>query len=292
MFEGFAHRDVEVDRGTVHAVIGGDGPPLLLLHGFPETHQMWHAVAPLLRERFTVVVPDLPGYGDSMRPEPAADHLPHSKRAMAADLVQVMAALGHDRFAVAGHDRGGRVGYRMALDAPEVVTRLAVLDIVPTAEVWARADGHWALQNWWWAFLAQPAPGPEDMLLAAPAGMLFSHHFAMIREGAPGFPIEVTQDYVDRIANPHAIQAMCEDYRAGATIDRELDEADRAAGRRITCPLLVLWGARGWLPGFYDDILEIWRCWADDAHGEALDTTHYIPEDLPDETAAALLSFF
>lgn len=295
MFEGFDHRDVEVDRGTVHVVVGGVGPPLLLLHGWPETHLMWHAVAPVLAEHFTVVVADLPGYGDSQAPVPAADHAPHSKRAMAADLVQAMAGLGHERFALAGHDRGGRVGYRMALDSPQSLTALAVLDIVPTAEVWARANDRFAFAYWHWAFLARPAPQPEQMVLAAPAETFFAHHFEMIRRGAPGHPIEVVQDYVDRIVNPAAVQGMCEDYRAGAGIDRELDEADRTAGRRIACPLLVLWGEHGALPGLYGDgeaVLEIWRDWADDVRGHVLPASHFIPEDEPQPTAAALLDFF
>jgi haloacetate dehalogenase len=292
MFDSFIHHDVMTDRGTIHAVVGGDGPPLLLLHGFPETHLMWHAVAPALAERFTVIAVDLPGYGDSHSPEPGEDHAPHSKRAMAHDLVQAMAALGHDRFALAGHDRGGRVGYRLALDFPEALSALAVLDIVPTAEVWARADDRFARAYWHWAFLALPAPRPEQMVLAAPHETFFAHHLQMVGGGAPGYPPEITDDYLDRVENPMLVRAMCEDYRAGATIDREHDEADRAAGRRIACPLLVLWGAHGALPSLYDDVLAIWREWAEDVRGEALDAGHYIPEDLPGQTAAALRGFF
>jgi haloacetate dehalogenase len=295
MYEGFEHHAVMTDRGTVHTVTGGEGPPLLLLHGFPETHQMWHGVAPLLADRFSVVVCDLPGYGDSQYPEPAADHMPHAKRTLARDLVQVMASLGHERFAVAGHDRGGRVAYRMALDSPDVVTRLAVLDIVPTVEVWERADDRFALAYWHWAFLARPAPQAEEMVLAAPPETFFAHHFEQVRARHPGYPIEMIDDYLDRIDNPTAVQAMCEDYRAGATIDRELDASDRAAGRRIECPLLVLWGARGALPLFYDDVLAVWQEWVRDPSqlsGQALDASHFIPEDQPTETAGALGSFF
>jgi haloacetate dehalogenase len=294
VYEGFEHRAVMTDRGTVHAVTAGEGPPLLLLHGFPETHLMWHGAAPLLAERFSVVVCDLPGYGDSGHPEPAEDHLPHAKRTLARDLVQVMAALGHERFAVAGHDRGGRVGYRMALDAPEVVTRLAVLDIVPTVEVWERAGERFAVEYWHWAFLARPAPQAEEMLLAAPPETFFAHHFEQVRRGHPGYPIELVDDYLDRIDNPQSVRAMCEDYRAGATIDRQLDACDRAAGRRIECPLLVLWAAGGALPRFYDDVLAIWRDWVRDPSllsGQALDASHFIPEDQPAETAAALAAF-
>ena len=292
MFDGFVHHDVMTDRGTIHAVVGGDGPPLLLLHGFPETHLMWHAVAPALADRFTVVAVDLPGYGDSHSPEPAGDHAPHSKRAMAGDLVQVMAVLGYARFAVAGHDRGGRVAYRLALDSPEAVSALAVLDIVPTAEVWARADDRFAMIYWHWSFLALPSPLPEEMVLAAPHETFLTHHLQMIERRAPGYPTEITDDYLARIENPMLVRAMCEDYRAGATIDRELDEADRAAGRRIACPLLVLWGTDGALPSFYDDVLAVWRDWADDVRGTAVEASHFIPEDVPEETAARLADFF
>ena len=169
MFDGFATHDLATSRGTIRARIGGDGPPLQLLHGFPQTHLIWHGGAPARARRgFTVVAADLPGYGDSHKPAPADDHAAHAKRAMARDLVEAMASLGHARFAVAGHDPGGRVGYRMALDVPDTVTRLAVLDIVPTGEVWARADATLMVGYWHWAFLAQPAPLPESLILGAP----------------------------------------------------------------------------------------------------------------------------
>jgi haloacetate dehalogenase len=295
VYEGFEHHAVMTDRGTVHAVTAGEGPPLLLLHGFPETHLMWHATAPLLTDRFSVVVCDLPGYGDSEYPEPAEDHLPHAKRTLARDLIQVMASFGHERFAVAGHDRGGRVGYRMALDAPEAVTRLAVLDIVPTIDVWERANDRFALLYWHWGFLARPEPQAEEMLLAAPPETFFSHHFDQVRARHPGYPIEIVDDYLDRIDNPAAVRAMCEDYRAGASIDREIDASDRAAGRRIECPLLVLWGDRGALPLIYGDVLAVWSDWVRDPaqlSGRGLDASHFIPEDQPTGTASALADFF
>jgi haloacetate dehalogenase len=302
MYEGFATHDLPTDRGPIHARVKGDGPPLLLLHGFPQTHLIWHAVAPALAERFTVVAADLPGYGDSHHPAPAADHAPHSKRAMAADLIQAMAVLGHTEFAVAGHDRGGRVGYRMALDSPQTVTRLAVLDIVPTGELWARADDRLALGYWHWGFLAQPAPLPEELILGAPGVFadhpsLLGHHVERVRAGDPGFPPQALADYAARLADRAAVQAMCEDYRASATIDRAHDEADHPSGsggrgRRIECPVLVLWAARGGLPIFYDDVLGIWSAWAADLRGEAVDATHYIPEDSPGETAERLAGFF
>ena len=297
MFDGYAVHDLPTDRGAIHARVGGSGPPLLLAHGYPETHLMWHGAAAALARRFTVVAADLPGYGDSLRPEPAADHAPHSKRAMARDLVQAMASLGHERFAVAGHDRGGRVAYRMALDDPDRVSALAVLDIVPTAEVWARADARFALGYWHWGFLAQPPPLPESMIAADPSGFFEHHVRQMGLGGVPGrYPAEVLDDYRRRLADPAAVQAICEDYRAGATIDRELDEADDPSGspgrgRPIACPVLVLWGARGAVPAFYDDVLAIWRDWAADVSGHALDAGHFLVEDRPDETAAALAAF-
>ena len=232
MFDGFTAHDLPTERGTIHAMVGGQGPPLLLLHGYPQTHLMWHASAPLLAEHFTVVAADLSGYGDSFRPAPAADHVPHSKRALALDQVQAMASLGHERFAVAGHDRGGRVAYRMALDHPERVSALAVLDIVPTAEVWARADDKLALAYWHWGFLAQPVPLPERLIAGDPDAY-FDYHLLMIGLGtdAEAYPDEVMAAYRRQLDDVTAVAAICEDYRAGATVDRQLDEADR--GREI-----------------------------------------------------------
>jgi haloacetate dehalogenase len=291
MFDGFEARDLPTERGTIHAMVGGDGPPLLLLHGYPQTHLMWHAAAPLLAEHFTVVAADLSGYGESLRPAPAGDHVPHSKRALALDQVQAMTALGHERFAVAGHDRGGRVAYRMALDHPERVSALAVLDIVPTAEVWARADDKLALGYWHWGFLAQPAPLPERLIAGAPDAY-FDHHLLMIGLGTDpeAYPAEVMTAYRCQLDDASAVNAICEDYRAGATIDRELDEADR--GRHIACPVLCLWGARGALPFFYGDVLAVWRPWAPVVTGRGVDASHFLVEDRPQEVAAALVSFF
>jgi haloacetate dehalogenase len=254
---------------------------------------MWHAAAPLLADRHTVVAADLSGYGASFRPAPAPDHSPHSKRAMALDQVEAMAALGFDRFAVAGHDRGGRVAYRMALDHPDRVQRLAVLDIVPTGEVWRRADGNFALGYWHWAFLAQPAPLPERLIGGEPQAFFDLHVRAGVGLGAePGrYPPEVVDAYRRALEDPGAVEAMCEDYRAGASVDVGLDDADREAGRRIACPVLVLWAARGGLPRFYPDVLEVWRPWAPDVRGDALDATHFLAEDRPEETASRLLTF-
>ena len=254
---------------------------------------MWHAAAPLLAERHTVVAADLAGYGASFRPAPAQDHAPHSKRAMALDQVEAMAALGFERFAVAGHDRGGRVAYRMALDHPEKVQRLAVLDIVPTGEVLRRADRDFALGYWHWAFLAQPAPLPERLIGGDPQAYFELHVGAGMGLGAaPGrYPAAVLEAYRRAFDDPGAVEAMCEDYRAGASVDAAFDDADREAGRTIACPVLVLWGGRGGLPRFYRDVLEVWRPWAPDVRGQALDASHFLPEDRPQETAEALLGF-
>jgi haloacetate dehalogenase len=238
-----------------------------------------------------VVAADLPGNGGSFRPEPAADHAPHSKRALAQDLVAAMAELGFERFAVAGHDRGGRVAYRMALDHPGRVTRLAVMDIVPTGDVWARADRKFAVGYWHWPFLAQPAPLPERLIGSDPDAF-WEHHLRRLGIGGePGrYPDEVLAAYRAQLDDPAFVQAVCEDYRAGATVDVEHDEADRGA-RRIVSLVLVLWSARGALPIFYGDVLAVWRAWADDVQGQAMDASHFLVEDRPEETAAALAAF-
>jgi haloacetate dehalogenase len=292
VFDGFDTLDVETPRGAIHARVAGSGPPLLLLHGFPQTHLMWHAVAPQLAERFSVVVADLPGYGDSFLPTPSDDHVPHSKRALAEDLVAAMAALGHESFFVAGHDRGGRVAYRMTLDHPELVTRLAVLDIVPTGELWARANDRLGIGYWHWGFLAQPAPLPERLILGDPDAFWIAGERMGIKPGDARYPDEAVEAYRAQLSDPEHVTAMCEDYRAGATIDRALDDADRGI-RTITCPVLALWGADGALPIFYDDPLELWRPCAPDVAGRAVEGAgHFIPEDQPDEVAAELAEFF
>ncbi len=272
-------------------MVGGSGPPLLVLHGYPETHLMWHAAAPLLARSFTVVAADLPGYGDSFRPPVSDDHAAYAKRALAADLAAAMAALGHETFAVAGHDRGGRVAYRMALDSPAAVTRIAVLDIVPTAEVWARADALFAMGYWHWPFLAQPAPLPERLILGDPDGFWLAAERIGLGVAAGRYPQSVLDTYRAQLDDPEIVTAICEDYRAGATIDRALDEADR--GRRtIACPVLALWGANGALPRFYADPLELWRPYAPDVIGHGIDgTSHFLVEDAPEAVAAELAEF-
>ena len=284
MFEGFETETVDVDGVGTLARRAGSGPPLLLLHGNPQTHAMWHLVAPGLAEDFTVVVTDLRGYGDSSKPPTTEDHEPYSKRTMARDQIGVMRHLGFERFAVCGHDRGGRVGYRMALDHPEVVTKLAVLDIVPTWEAFSRADMSFGLGYWHWFFLAQPYDLPERLLAADPERSLF-------RGGDETFRPEAMDEYFRALRDPETIHAICEDYRAAATIDFAHDAEDREAGRRIACPVLALWGSRGNLQEWYD-VPEVWRGWADEVEGRALDSGHYIPEEAPEETLAEARAFF
>jgi haloacetate dehalogenase len=291
LFEKLDVADVPTPRGRVHARIGGSGPPLLLLHGFPETHLMWHSVAPALAERFTLVVADLPGYGQSFRPPVSDDHSAHSKRALARDLLAAMSELGHATFAVAGHDRGGRVAYRMALDDPASVSRLAVLDIVPTGEIWSRADVSFAIGYWHWSFLAQPAPLPEQMILGNPDAFWISAQRLGLKADER-YPEEVLSAYRAQLTDPATVEAMCEDYRAGATVDRRIDDADR--GRRtIACPVLALWGGDGALPRFYDDPLDLWRVYAPVLTGRAVeDASHFLVEDAPGVVAGELLAFF
>jgi haloacetate dehalogenase len=290
---GFAVRDVPTSRGMIRARIAGSGPPLLLLHGYPQSSLMWRTAGLLLAARHTVVAADLAGYGESFRPVPTPDHAAHGKRAMAQDQVEVMAALGFEEFAVAGHDRGGRVAYRMALDHPERVQRLTVIDIVPTGEVWRRADRAFARIYWHWSFLSLPAPLPERLIAGDPDAYFDLHVRSGMGLGAKPahFPAEVMSAYRRSFDDPGAVEAMCEDYRAGATVDVAHDDADRQAGRRIACPVQVLWAARGALPRFYADVLEIWRPWAREIQGAAIDATHFVPEDEPEGTAAAILGF-
>ncbi|HYD99493.1 MAG TPA: alpha/beta hydrolase, partial [Alphaproteobacteria bacterium] len=261
-FPGFAHRRIAAGEAEIDLVTGGAGPPLLLLHGYPQTRADWHRVAPALAARFTLVLPDLPGYGDSRGPAPDPENRAYSKRAMAAAMVAVMAALGHGRFAVAGHDRGGRVAYRMALDHPDRVSRLAVLDIIPTVEMWDRIDRKRALSAYHWAFLAQTAPLPERMIAADPDFYLDWTLDSWLADKSAIDPA-AREAYRRAFRRPEVIAAACADYRAGATVDAETDAADRAAGRRIACPLLMLWGEVGIDPA-KADWLDVWRGWADD----------------------------
>jgi haloacetate dehalogenase len=288
VFEGFELRTIDAGGIAIRARVGGRGPALLLLHGNPQTHVMWHRVAPALAERFTVVATDLTGYGKSSKPPSTPDHAPYSKRAMARTQVEVMRALGHERFLVAGHDRGGRVGYRMALDFPDRVVKLAVLDIVPTLEAFARGGKDFALGYYHWFFLAQPAPLPERLIGADPDWFWRWH---TSRGPHEVFTPEALEDYLACFRDPETVRAICEDYRAAAGIDCEHDAADKRAGRRIACPLLALWGAHARLEAWYDT-LAVWRDWASDVSGRCLSCGHYLAEERPEETAAQLLPFF
>ena len=274
---------VDTGEAVLRVRQGGNGPPLLLLHGHPQTHVMWHRLAPRLAQDFSVVLADLRGYGESSKPPTAPDHAPYSKRAMARDLVALMQRLGFEPFFVAGHDRGARCAYRMALDHPERVRKLAVLDIIPTYEAFRRADMTFALGYWHWFFLAQPYPLPERMIGANPDNYYFSSRRDL-------FAPEALADYLRCVHNPATIHGMCEDYRAGATIDYALDQADYGQ-RRISCPLLALWARQGQLESWYD-VLAIWRDWADDVRGCAIDSGHYLAEEAPDATYAELAAFF
>lgn len=288
MFEGFTLKTIDTGTVSIRARTGGSGPPLLLLHGNPQTHVMWHAVAPALTEHFTVVATDLTGYGMSSKPPSSDDHGAYSKRNMAKDQIAVMRQLGHEQFMVAGHDRGGRVAYRMALDHPDVVQKLAVLDIIPTLEAFERGGKDFGLGYYHWFFLAQAAPLPETLINADPD---WFWHWHTDRVPRKFFAPEAVDDYLNCFRNPDTVRAICEDYRAAAGIDCEIDAQDRAAGRGITCPVLALWGKQARLEQWYDT-LAIWRGWADDVQGGAIDCGHYLPEEQPDETAAALLAFF
>jgi haloacetate dehalogenase len=279
----------------IHIKRGGSGPAVLLLHGFPETLAMWREIASLLAERFSVVCADLRGYGASGCPPSAGDHVPYSKRALAGDMVAVMTQLGFERFSIAGHDRGGRVAYRAALDAPDRVERLAVLDVVPIDSAWDRADDRLALGFWPWSLLAQPEPLPERLVGAAPEAVI--DEALSMEWGTPAdtFDEGTRAEYLAQLQDPDHVHAICEEYRAAARIDREHDRADRLAGRQIACPVLVLWSAAGPLGSWYVDDggpLELWRELAPNVTGHPVEGGHFFPEEHPQDTAEELAAFF
>jgi haloacetate dehalogenase len=292
---GFESRLVDTGHAQIRVRWGGSGAPLLLLHGFPETMLMWRDVAPLLAADFTVVCADLRGYGESSCPPSDADHGPYSKRALALDMVSVMKQLDFDRFSLAGHDRGGRVAYRAALDHPASVERVALLDVLPVDTVWDRADARMALAFWPWSLLAQPEPLPERLLGAAPDAVVANALSGEWGSPAGTFTDAVRDAYTAALSDDAHVHAICEEYRAAATIDREHDAADRRAGRRIACPVLALWSRSGPLSTWYEDEggpLTLLREIADDVSGGAVDGGHFFPEEHPRETAAALREFF
>lgn len=291
LFPGFAERRLQTDGAAIFTRVGGSGPPLLAIHGYPQTHVCWHKIAPELARHFTLVVPDLRGYGDSRGPAADPEHKGHSKRAMANDLVSVMRQLGHARFAVLSHDRGGRVGYRMALDHPERVDRLATLDIVTTYDAWSDMNKENAIGRFHWAFLARPAPFPETVIGFNPVYFLdyLLSQWTMTKD-LSSFDPRALEHYRHAFSKPEVIHASCEDYRAGATIDPELDAKDRTAGRQIDMPMLAIWGAQR-KHGFVNRPLETWRPWCPHVIGGPIESGHFLAEEAPAETLAAVLPF-
>jgi haloacetate dehalogenase len=283
MFDGFELERIDVGEAVLRVRHGGSGPPVLLLHGHPRTHVTWHRVAPLLADRHTVVCPDLRGYGQSSKPPTTADHEPYSKRAMARDCVALMRALGHERFAIAGHDRGSYVAFRTAMDHPDRVCALAVLDSIPIGEALARADARFAAAWWHWFFFGQTAKPAERIISRDPD--------AWYAATAETMGEEAFADYRAAIHDPETVHAMVEDYRAGLGIDREHDEADLAAGRRVRSPTLVAWSVHDDLEDLWGDPVAIWRRWAHDVRGARIDSGHHMAEEAPEQLAAVLLDF-
>ena len=288
LFEGFRRADADVTIGKIRYVTAGSGPPVLLLHGHPQTHAMWHKVAPLLARDFTVVAADLRGYGDSAKPPSDETHAPYSKRAMAIDQVELMRGLGHEQFAVVGHDRGGRVGHRLTLDHADRVTAFASLDIIPTRAMYQSITKTWAVPYYHWFFMIQPFDLPERLIGADPEFFLSWH--MQRRQPTKGgiFDPEAMAEYRRCYLAEGTIHALCEDYRAAASIDLEHDEDDLS--RKIECPMLAIWGAGGLLEECFDPLAE-WQRRARNVRGLALPCGHYIAEELPAETHAALHEF-
>ncbi len=290
-FDGFALDAVTVAGGDIRLRHGGDGPPLLLLHGNPQTHAMWHAVAPALAQRFRVICPDLRGYGGSFKPGATGDHAPYAKKQMARDMAQLMEHLGHNEFFVGSHDRGARVAHRMALDFPDRVRKLAVLDIIPTIEHFERAGMAFAMGYYHWFWFAQRHPLPESVISAAPE-IWFRAHTSREPKGDGFFHPDALADYLAAVRNPEMIRGMCEDYRAAATIDLDHDRESREKGQKIRCPLLVLWGRKGKIGEWYAP-LDIWRGYcAAEVSGDSVDSGHYLAEEAPGDVLDRFFAFF
>ena len=291
LFPGFGDRTVDVGNGIrIAAVIGGAGPPLLLLHGHPQTHAIWHRVAPALAEHYTVVAADLRGYGDSSKPTGASDHSNYAKRVMAQDQLTLMRSLGFERFDVLAHDRGARVAHRLAMDHPEAVRRLVLLDIAPTLAMYEQTSQAFARAYWHWFFLIQPAPLPERLIEADPAAYIRDVMGRRSAGLAPFDPLALAE-YQRCMALPGAAHGLCEDYRAAAGIDMEHERADRDALRLIEPPVLALWGAQGVVHQCFRPLDE-WRRVARDVSGGTLDCGHYIAEEAPEALLDQVLPFF
>jgi haloacetate dehalogenase len=288
-FPGFTPLRFAAGEIEIAGVKGGAGPGLLLLHGHPQTHAIWHRVAPGLGERFTVVAPDLRGYGDSSKPAGSVDHANYAKHAMANDLVYLMKSLGFEQFFIVGHDRGGRVGHRLAIDHPNAVRRLVVLDIAPTLAMYEQTTMEFARAYWHWFFLIQPAPLPERLIGADPEFYL-NWFLGNRTEGKSPFSSEAMDEYRRCFRDPATIHGICEDFRAAATIDLDHDREDRTVGRRASCPILALWGANGVVARCFDPLAE-WRRVAIDVTGHAFTCGHYIPEEAPEELLRELFVF-
>ena len=291
LFPGFATHRIKTADAELHVRIGGRGPPLVLLHGYPQTHVIWHRVAPELAKHATLIIPDLRGYGQSSVPAAEADHRSYSKRAMAGDIKHMMRQLGFPRYMVAGHDRGARVAYRLALDAPDQVQRLIVLDILPTIDAWDALRWGSAIKAYHWQFLAQPAPLPETLIAANPAYYV-DHTLAswtMAKNLECSDP-RALMHYRAALQRPERITAVCEDYRAGATFDRLADEADRQAGNKIACPTLLLWGS-DYIGKGTADPLDVWRRWCVVLKGQEIRSGHFLVEENPADTLAAMIPF-
>ncbi len=290
LFPGFEERTIKTKGAEIFVRLGGAGPPLLLLHGYPQTHVMWHKMAGELAEHFSLVIADLRGYGQSSCPETDSKHETYSKRAMGNDMVDVMTELGHGRFMVLSHDRGGRVGYRMALDHPDKVYRLAILDIVPTWFVW-QETAEIGIGKFHWPFLAQPAPLPETMIDKDP--VMWLEHLIISWSGGEDlspFTDEAMAHYRAAIKQSERIHTGCEDYRAGATCDLAFDAIDHKSGNKIKCPVLALWG-EGRKKGFVNNSLDVWKEWCDDVRGAPISCGHFLAEESPDDTLAVVLPF-
>ena len=289
MFDDFTSARASIEGISIPYVKAGTGPPLLLLHGYPQTHVMWHKIAPRLAQYFTVIASDLRGYGDTTKPITTANHAPYSKRAMAKDQVLLMQSLGFDQFYLAGHDRGGRVGHRLTLDYPNSVLKLAVLDIAPTYTMYTTTDIEFAKAYYHWFFLIQPYDFPEQLIGANPHYFL-SKKFGQWGRDNGAFTEEARMEY-QRCFTPETIHASCEDYRASASIDLVHDQEDIDKGNQLACPVLALWGNKGFVGNKYDVVAE-WHKWADEVEGFGIDCGHYLPEEAPEETFSALLKFF